>query len=79
MHFSSRYVVQSNCIVHLIIDVTGVLAVDAKTSDEGLQGLSDGVENLKWTCCGEHGGSVGCVRGEHIPTEPSKKRKREEA
>ncbi|KIJ96504.1 hypothetical protein K443DRAFT_682295 [Laccaria amethystina LaAM-08-1] len=57
----------------------GVLAVDAKTSDEGPQGPSDGVENLKWTCCGKDGGSVGCVRGEHKPSEPSKKRKREEA
>lgn len=57
----------------------GVLPIDAKTTDEGLQRPPDEVENLKWTCCSKDGGSVGCVRGEHKPSEPSKKRKREEA
>jgi hypothetical protein len=32
-------------------------------------------ENFVWSCCGEDGGSPGCVHGEHMMAQPLKKRR----
>ncbi|TFK26739.1 hypothetical protein FA15DRAFT_679361 [Coprinopsis marcescibilis] len=65
---------------------TGELEVDEDGFadwDEKTHGPMDTPENraqypeeFEWTCCNENGTSRGCVRGEHKPSQASKKRKR---